>query len=1246
MEKNLVSLFEHQVRKTPDAVALIAADKTFTYKELNADANRLANALIAKGVKRGDKVSFILPRDSRVFISIWGIMKAGGCFIPIDPEYPKGRIEHYVKDSESRYILTDVQYAGDYDNAVIVDHLLAQESSTEDPNVPLEENDLCYSIYTSGSTGIPKGVLLEHGGLYDFTVPEPENISVCAMVRQNVKAVCISTVSFDAFLYTVFPCHCNGLTLVMADDEEAKNPLPLAELFARTGGTYLCSTTARLMEYLEYPEFRDVLRKCKMIVQGGEKFSPALYERLRAFTDADLVNGYGPTETSIVSNEQILTSSSVITVGKPLYKVVELIVDKDGNPLPAGVEGELWIGGTRVARGYHNRPELNAERFVVKDGVRYYKSGDMAKWTENGEVIILGRNDNQVKLRGLRIELGEIENAVMAIDGVKQCSVQVRMAHKQEHLCAWFTASREISIDEMRTRLSENLTAYMVPTAYMQLAEMPHTPNGKLDAKALPDIEITAAEIVPPSTETEKLIYDTVIDILGTEENLGVTIDLVLLGFTSLHATRMAALLTRATGKKIGMVEIMNSSTIRKIAAVLDSRSATASEQKFEKREFYPLTQNQMGVYFECAQRPEGLMYNIPCFITLSRRIDVARLSDAIGGVIEAHPYIKARIIEKEGQVMQQRNDEASVSVNMQEVSEEEFSNIKANFIKPFALLSGEPLYRLNIYITPEHTYLLFDFHHIVFDGSSFDLFLQDMTQAYGGRKLEAERYTSFDFALLQSQMSDEQKKAYETDKKWFEELVGDGEGATQMPLDHEGAKKGEQKELLAELDPEKVEQAFKMHGVAGSAFFLSAVSLLMSRFASTRQVRMATVSAGRDEEQWQNNFGMLVKTLPIVVEVPGSDTVHAYLHRSALRFNEMLSHQAYPFTEIVTQLQYNSQVLFAYQGEVVGHYNLGDEPLHITYLQPENTQFPLFVGVVRERENYTIKFEYDSNLFERSTVETLMNCLIHIIEQLGDPTNTGRHLSELAVSTLEQRKAIEKFNIPDDVSKELTVVDLFMEQVRLKPNAEALIAADGTFTYRELNVRANIIANALIEKGVRKGDIISFILHRDSRVIATMLGIIKAGAAYLPVDPDYPADRIAHYINDSQSRFVITDRAELYSNGLDVDELLKGGRPQEPNVAIAPNDLCYVIYTSGSTGVPKGVELEHHGLAVFVSPKIRTPHIVSYEKNNARLLSITTVSFDVFTMDVMTTIPNGYTLILANDEESKTPVPMAELYK
>ncbi|MDR1973087.1 MAG: amino acid adenylation domain-containing protein [Bacteroidales bacterium] len=1241
MNKTLVTLFENQVEKTPDAVALIAADKTYTYRELNAVSNRLANILIGKGVAKGDKIAFILPRDSRVFVSIWGIMKAGGCFIPIDPEYPKGRIEHYVNDSQSKYTLTDTQYVGDYANALDIDELLASEGDEKNPDVGLEPNDLCYSIYTSGSTGIPKGVLLEHGGLYDFTVPEPENVSVARMVEQHVTAICISTVSFDAFLYTVFPCHCNGLTLVMANDEEAKNPLPLAELFARTGGDYLCSTTARMMEYMEYPEFQDVLKKCKMVVQGGEKFSPALYERLRSFTDADLVNGYGPTETSIVSNEQILISSAQITVGKPLYKVVEIIVDKDGNPLPAGVEGELWIGGTRVSRGYHNRPELNAERFAVVDGVRYYKSGDMAKWTENGEVIILGRNDNQVKLRGLRIELGEIENAIMAISGVKQCAVQVRMSHRQEHLCAWFTAARPIGIEEMREELSKNLTAYMVPTAYMQLEAMPHTPNGKLDVKALPDIEITVEEIVLPSTETEQLIFDTVRDILGTDENLGVTIDLVLLGFTSLHATRMAALLTRSTNKKIGMVEIMNMSTIRKIAALLDGRQSMAEVRKEEKRDIYPLTQNQMGVYFECAQRPEGLMYNIPAFITLSKKVDASKLANAMKAVVEAHPYIKARIIEKDGKVMQQRNDSAVVTVNVQSVSEEEFAVVKNNFIKPFALLSAEPLYRLNIYTTPEHTYLLLDFHHIVFDGTSFDVFLQDMTKAYAGEEIEAESYTSFDFSLVQRD-----EAAYEADKKWFSELVGDGEGATQMPLDHEGAKKGEQKELLATLDPEKIEQTFKMHGTTGSVFFLSALSLVMSRFASTRQVRMATVSAGRDGEEVQNNFGMLVKTLPVVVEVPGEDNLHDYIHRTGVRFNEMLTHQSYPFTEIVTQLQYNSQVLYAYQGEVVGHYDLDGEPLQITYLQPENTQFPLFVGIVRERDNYTIKFEYDSNLFELSTVRTLMDCLVYTIEQFGDVLNTRRHLSEFGVSTVEQRKAIEKFNVADSVPEELTVIDLFMEQVRQHPDNEALIAADGTFTYRQLNERVNILANALIAKGLQKGDTVSFILHRDSRVIVSMFAIIKAGAAYLPIDPDYPADRIAHYINDSQSRFVLTEHPEEYSNGLSIDELLTSENTAEPNVKVGAHDLCYVIYTSGSTGVPKGVQLEHHGLAVFVSPQIKTPHIVAYEKHNARLLSITTVSFDVFTMDVMTTIPNGYTLILANDEESKTPVPMAQLYE
>ncbi|MDR3328499.1 MAG: amino acid adenylation domain-containing protein, partial [Prevotellaceae bacterium] len=1003
----LVQLFEQQAAKTPSAVALIAEDATFTYAELNARANRLAHELIRRGVQVEDKVALILPRDSRVVVSMYGIMKAGGAFIPIDPEYPQGRIAHYLSDSAARYVLTDKATAGAYPNAIEVDALLAASKNEANPNLPLSGRNLCYVIYTSGSTGVPKGVLLEHRGLVSCARCSEKNISVFKGVEHDVNAVCITTVSFDVFLLTLFAVLSNGQRFILANDEEAKNPLPMAALIKRTKGNYLCGTTARLMEYLEYPEIREVAAGCKLIIQGGEKFPPALYEKLRAATSADIINAYGPTEVSIESNEKILASANLITVGAPLRDVVELIVSEAGEPLPPGVEGELWIGGPRVSRGYLNRPELNAERFVERDGVRYYKSGDKAKWTDDGEVIILGRNDNQIKLRGLRIELGEIENALAAVPGVKQGVVLVRTSRKQEHLCAWFTANRPIAAEELRAALSETLTAYMVPTAYMQLGEMPHTPNGKIDAKALPDITMKAAEVVPPVTDMQKAVFSIVADVLGSSEGLGITTELVFVGMTSLDATRIAAVITRQTGKKIGMVDVMNAKTIGRVATFLESAGQEAALQQLEQLDEYPLTQNQMGLYYECARRPNATMYNLPMEFSLLPRTDVARLEAALKATLAAHPYLNTYIKEKDGKPMQMRNDRAPAVVETCKASEEEYQKAKADFIVPFDLLHA-PLYRLKIYQTPQAVYLLTDFHHIIFDGWSMGVFLSDLSRAFAGEALAPETFTAFDHALLEQRV--DRTAQMEDDRKWYTALLGDGEGSTQLPADHESAQRGAQRELNAFLDPEFVDGAYRLHGTTGAPFFLAALSLLVSRFAGVRQVRLATVSAGRDSASLQDNMGMLVVTLPVVVDVPAEEAVDSFIDRVQARLRETLSRQAYPASRLFTDLQCLPQIVYAYQGAIIGHDVLDEQPLNMVELRPENPDFPLFVGISRERDKYKVKIEYDEALFERDTVQNILDSFVHVVHLLADTANRPRPLCELAVATQEQQRQIASF--------------------------------------------------------------------------------------------------------------------------------------------------------------------------------------------------------------------------------------------
>ncbi|MDL2246769.1 amino acid adenylation domain-containing protein, partial [Methanobrevibacter sp. OttesenSCG-928-K11] len=545
--------FEKQVKINKDKLALIACDNNLTYDELNKKSNIIANNLIQKNIGKGDIVLFILRRDSRLISTMLGILKTGASFISIDPDYPRDRIDHVFKDSDAKFIITDKEKISNFKNALDVDELL-KGSSFENPVPNLSPDDIAYIIYTSGSTGLPKGVMLSHGNLANYCYDSPENNYISDLIKRGKRAASITTVAFDIFIHEVFSTLLNGLTLVFADEEESKNPLLLAELMKKTNINVLSGTPSRLLQYLEIDEFREAMANCSLVFVGGEQFSPILYnsiesclgKNLKNYNSSGIYNVYGPTEITISSNMKALTSPNNITVGKPLFNVYEKVMDEDGNPLPVDVVGELYIAGAGVSKGYINREKLNKERYVKINDIVYYKSGDFAKFNNDGEVIILGRLDNQIKLRGLRIEIGEIENAISKYEGINSIVVVVKKVKGNDHLCAYFTVddkiknseeSFSISIENLKKEISKTLIPYMVPTIFMEMDELPQTLNGKVDIKNLPEPEINW-EYIAPENDVEAFFASVFEDILGIDK-IGVTDNFFDLGGTSLLVTKI-----------------------------------------------------------------------------------------------------------------------------------------------------------------------------------------------------------------------------------------------------------------------------------------------------------------------------------------------------------------------------------------------------------------------------------------------------------------------------------------------------------------------------------------------------------------------------------------------------------------------------------------------------------------------------------------------------------------------------------
>jgi amino acid adenylation domain-containing protein len=539
-EKILHRVFEKQAAQYADRKALIAADGEFTFSELNNLMNRTANGLIRLGACPGEKIAILLPRDSRMIIAMYGVLKAGCAYIPCDTEYPVDRVKHIIEDSDASRVLTTQERMKDFpgDKVVDIDTLISCPDASA-PQVEVKPGDLAYLIYTSGSTGKPKGVMLEHHGICNYVYNHPANKHVQATVEEASAMLSVTTVSFDMSLKETALALCNGITLVLANEEEARNPVLLARLFAETKADAFNATPSRMLEYMELPAFCEALQNCKVIMAGGEKYPLKLLDKLQGITKARLFNTYGPTEITVSSNGKELTRESSISIGRPLLNCVEYIVDQDGNELPPGVTGELYIGGPGVARGYQKLDSLTKEMFVEYQGNRVYKSGDYAKWSAQGDVLLLGRKDNQIKLRGLRIELGEIESKITRYQHIGNAVAMIRKFNGAEQLCAYYTGDKLIDVENLRESLKKELPNYMVPTAYMQLEALPVTPNGKTDLKALPDPLLTAVDdYEEPTTKTEKVFCDIFAKVLELPR-IGAVDNFFDKGGTSLVVTRV-----------------------------------------------------------------------------------------------------------------------------------------------------------------------------------------------------------------------------------------------------------------------------------------------------------------------------------------------------------------------------------------------------------------------------------------------------------------------------------------------------------------------------------------------------------------------------------------------------------------------------------------------------------------------------------------------------------------------------------
>ena len=1202
-QMTFVKAFEQQARKTPDSLAVADATDSLTYGELAHRSDVLAHRLIACGVKPGDFVAVMLDRTIAFPLAVIAIHKAGAAYVPIDLEYPEERRKYMLDDSGAGIVVDDRFMTGtDF----------AAGASPVDLSSP---GGLAYMIYTSGSTGKPKGAVLHQAGLWNLILSVIDAQELTGADR--LAGHC--SFSFDLHVADLFPILTLGGSFhvmpsaIRLDLDAIRRFLIDHQI---TGGNYTTSIAKMLLD-----KFGDL--PLRFIGPAGEKLTSVHSDHMT------IINGYGPTECCYTSFYRIAPGIRLgdVPIGRPVANCYYFIVDSRGRLLPRGTVGELCIAGIQVGNGYWHRPELTAEKFCdcpfVRENidgtpVRMYHTGDLCRWNDDGEMEYIGRIDNQVKLRGYRIELGEIEACASRFEGISHVVAVVRPVSGNDTLCLYYTADAA-DPEALKGYLSENLPAYMVPTVFEQLDALPLTPNGKVDRKKLPEPRLQQEAIEAPATRLEQQLSDIVAEQLGTTA-FGVTTDLVTIGLSSLGAMRLGMVIGQRTGLQIPVGDLLGTPTIRHMAEAAGQPRDTSGTDltAFRRRQdHYPLTATQRGIHIDWELNRDTTQYNIPVAVCLGQT-DPGLLADALRQVVQAHSYVKTRLAEHGGGIVQLRRDDAPVQVSVSTVDSEPDRDFFQQRVRPFNLFDDD-LYRLEIYTCGGRTWLFRDFHHIVTDGLSDAVFFRDLLAALQGTQPREEQATAFDYALYEEQLMATDR--YEEARHYFDALVSETEAAS-YPRSAGGTDHRSAHVQATVAGSESVREACRRMGITPNSYFQTVVAQVLHRLTRQERLMLATVSNGRSLAQTRDVMGLFIKTLPMVSAAFPNGVTFAEAARAMHRQSiESIGYDFYPLAETVERHGLHPEILYAFEEgifDIVGPAVNSDADVIVPELDTQKMPIELIVYTDRNGA-YVLHLGYDSAIYTQSSMTALANA---ITAYAAHAAEDGILLGDIELTTREERDALVALgtgrHLNIDTSK--TYMDYFLQRAAACPDALAVADATGTLSYAQLDRYSDMLAQRLLACGVSPCDFVAVMTERTCEFPVSVFAIHKSGAAYLPLDSEYPSERLQYMLDDSGARVLITTHAVL-SVRQSGDILSFNGRviflddidwehesaDCQPVNRCTPDGYTYIIYTSGSTGRPKGAVLHQKGLLSYVFSTIEELGLTSAD----RISSHRSFSFD-----------------------------------
>jgi len=1294
-------LFEEQVKKFPDAIALVSNDQQLTYRELNARANQLAHYLHKLDVRPDALVGICMERSMEMIVGVLGILKAGGAYVPLNPSYPGERLAFILEDTHAAIVLTDTRSSRSLppNNARVIcvesDWKEIAKEPQHNPETRSAANDLAYVIYTSGSTGVPKGVEICHRGVVRLLF----GVDYVRLDRLQTF-LHLAPISFDAATFELWGALLHGGKCVLFPGK-VPSAKELGDVIKKNHVTILWLTAALFNNVIN--EDPQTLSEVRQLLIGGEALSVAHVKKgLAELPNTEIINGYGPTESTTFTccysiQRQLDDNLTSIPIGKPIGNTQVYILGAQLNPVFLGTGGELYIGGDGLARGYLNRPELTEEKFIhnpfsTDPASRLYKTGDLARYLPDGNIEFLGRVDNQVKIHGYRIELGEVESVLLQHGAVRESVVIANAGYSSEQsrcdnrastiedsqserrLVAYVVVNDPLpSVTDLRSFLKTKLPAYMIPSAFVFLDALPLTLNGKVDRKALPVPDHTRPELEEsyqtPRTPVEELLAEIWAEVLRVEKT-GIHDKFFDLGGDSLLATRVVSRILRVMQVEVPLRAFFESPTVAGLAERIEEIREKEQGLRISpllpvlRDKDLPLSFAQQRLWFLDQLEPGSSVYNILSAIQLAGTLNVSALEQSLQEIVNRHEALRTTFSTVDAVAVQVIAPSLKLTlpvINLSETAEaqreEEARRLaKEEGRRPFDLTRG-PLFHLCLLrLAHENHILLLTLHHIVSDGWSMEVLYRELSVLYeafsDGKSspLTDLPIQYADFAVYQRQWL--RGEVLDNQLSYWREQLADV-ATLQLPTDRprpamQTYRGKTQSVELSETLTHGIKTLSHKNNVTLFMTLLAAFQCLLHRYTGQNDIAVGSPIANRTRHEIESSIGFFVNTVVMRSDLSGDPTFPELLRRVRDVALGAYAHQDLPFEKLVEELQPERdlsrtpffQVFFNMLGFESVDFHLKALEVRRLVTGDAESKFDLTVYVSEKNGKIALALNYNADLFESGTICCMLdhyhNLLYGIVQ---DPDS---QISRYSLLTKDERYRFSNLNNikrPTNPFVEFKKQDIeqsicsrFEQQAKLFSTKLAIKTQAHQWSYAELNRQANRIAHTLLKYCGHGGERVALLFDHGAPMVAAILGVLKSGNAYVPLDPAHPQERLDYISGNCQTAIIVTDKknvaqARSFAHKtiavIDVNEMNGAAPTDDPDVDVSPDALAYILYTSGSTGQPKGVMQNHRNVLHHMRCYTNNLHIVSDDK----MTLLSSYGFDAAVMDIFGAVLNGATL-------------------